>query len=326
MEKKTCLRPLSPHLPIYKPQLTSTFPISHRISGAFLATIVLFFYLLCLKIGLICFTYKNFYQFFFFSSKLILISVEITALALSYHLFNGVRHLLTDFSGFLFLRIGWEFAKWKLYFRVPETVWLISTCMILALLSFSCVEIAESAGSSSSSGGVGKLPLPSTTSSPVPSISSRGASWIDECFGPEVSSSAPNPEQQQGEEAGPSNQPLPVEAYPYTDTEVIGGDSVSAIQLRLLGKYASPSAAIIEMARLEAQDLFEVKVEIIKLMAQWDQTGDWMGRGARALDNPRTASGEESLEKLSDIWTDLQETGPLSDVFSKLQNQVFQQR
>nr|YP_010500505.1 succinate dehydrogenase subunit 3 [Theobroma cacao]YP_010500537.1 succinate dehydrogenase subunit 3 [Theobroma grandiflorum]UXB55738.1 succinate dehydrogenase subunit 3 [Theobroma cacao]UXB55770.1 succinate dehydrogenase subunit 3 [Theobroma grandiflorum] len=95
---KNILRPLSPHLPIYKPQLTSTFPISHRISGAFLATIVLFFYLLCLKIGLICFTYTNFYQFFFYSSKLLLISVEIAALALSYHLYNGVRHLLTDFS------------------------------------------------------------------------------------------------------------------------------------------------------------------------------------------------------------------------------------
>lgn len=94
------LRPLSPHLPIYKPQLTSTFSIFHRISGAFLATIVFFFYLLCLKIGLICFTYENVYQFFFYSSKLILISVEITALALSYHIYNGVRHLLTDFSGF----------------------------------------------------------------------------------------------------------------------------------------------------------------------------------------------------------------------------------
>jgi succinate dehydrogenase (ubiquinone) cytochrome b560 subunit len=94
------LRPLSPHLPIYKPQLTSTFPISHRISGAFLATIVFFFDLLCLKIGLICFTYESVYQFFFYSSKLILISVEITALALSYHISNGVRHLLTDFSGF----------------------------------------------------------------------------------------------------------------------------------------------------------------------------------------------------------------------------------
>ena len=106
------LRPLSPHLPFYKPQLTSTFPISHRISGAFLATIVLFFYLLFLKIGLICFTYDNFYKFFFYSSKLILISVEITALALSYHLFNGVRHLLTDFSGFIFLRIGRKRLKW----------------------------------------------------------------------------------------------------------------------------------------------------------------------------------------------------------------------
>lgn len=106
------LRPLSPHLPIYKPQLTSTFSIFHRISGAFLATIVFFFYLLCLKIGLICFTYENFYQFFFYSSKLILISVEITALALSYHLYNGVRHLLTDFSGFFFLRIGRKRLKW----------------------------------------------------------------------------------------------------------------------------------------------------------------------------------------------------------------------
>ena len=39
------------------------------------------------------FLYENFYQFFFYSSKLILISVEITALALSYHLYNGVSHL-----------------------------------------------------------------------------------------------------------------------------------------------------------------------------------------------------------------------------------------
>ena len=106
------LRPLSPHLSIYKPQLTSTFPISHRISGALLATLVLFFYLLCLKIGLICFTYEKFYKFFFFSSKLILISVEITALALSYHLYNGVRHLLTDLGGFFFLRIGRKRLKW----------------------------------------------------------------------------------------------------------------------------------------------------------------------------------------------------------------------
>ena len=119
------LRPLSPHLPIYKPQLTSTFPISHRISGAFLATIVLFFYLLCLKMGLICFTYENFYQFFFYSSKLIPISVEITALALSYHLYNGVRHLLTDFSGF---RIGRKRLKWLF---CTYTFEILQKCILL---------------------------------------------------------------------------------------------------------------------------------------------------------------------------------------------------
>ena len=51
LPRKNILRPLSPHLPIYKPQLTSTFPIYHRISGAFLATLVLFFYLLCDPFG-----------------------------------------------------------------------------------------------------------------------------------------------------------------------------------------------------------------------------------------------------------------------------------
>lgn len=34
----------------------------------------------CLKIGLICFTHENFYQFFLYSSQLILVSVEITRL------------------------------------------------------------------------------------------------------------------------------------------------------------------------------------------------------------------------------------------------------
>lgn len=122
------LRPLSPHLPIYKPQLTSTFPISHRISGAFLATILFFFYLLCLKIGLICFTYENVYQWIFYSSKLILISVEITALALSYHIYNGVRHLLTDFSGF-------GRKRWKWLFKICTYFKLIFSYEMLDLFS-----------------------------------------------------------------------------------------------------------------------------------------------------------------------------------------------
>nr|YP_010131420.1 succinate dehydrogenase subunit 3 [Bruguiera sexangula]YP_010131471.1 succinate dehydrogenase subunit 3 [Bruguiera x rhynchopetala]YP_010585287.1 succinate dehydrogenase subunit 3 [Kandelia obovata]QPZ76250.1 succinate dehydrogenase subunit 3 [Bruguiera sexangula]QPZ76299.1 succinate dehydrogenase subunit 3 [Bruguiera x rhynchopetala]UZU71445.1 succinate dehydrogenase subunit 3 [Kandelia obovata] len=43
------LRPLSTHLPIYKPQLTSTCLLKKCIPFLLLVSIVLFFYLLCLK-------------------------------------------------------------------------------------------------------------------------------------------------------------------------------------------------------------------------------------------------------------------------------------
>ncbi|KAK7325842.1 hypothetical protein VNO80_33889 [Phaseolus coccineus] len=59
-------------------------------------------------------------------------------------------------------------------------------------------------------------------------------------------------------EAGPSH----VVPFPYDEEEVIGGDSVRSIQNRLLAKYDSPSAHEITMARIEAEDLMEVKVEI----------------------------------------------------------------
>ncbi|CAI0554646.1 unnamed protein product [Linum tenue] len=102
--EKHVLRPLSPHLPVYKPQLSSTSSISNRISGAFLTGNVLVFYLLCLKTGPLCLTFENFYQFLFYSSKLTLVSAELAALAMSYHVYAGVRHLLKDFSGVSFRR------------------------------------------------------------------------------------------------------------------------------------------------------------------------------------------------------------------------------
>ncbi|KAM2902145.1 hypothetical protein FF1_008053 [Malus domestica] len=85
------LRPLSPHLPVYKPHLNSTFSITNRISGVVLATVVLLFYLLYMKMGLICFTFEKYYQLLFYSSKLIPITLEISALALAYHTLYGVR-------------------------------------------------------------------------------------------------------------------------------------------------------------------------------------------------------------------------------------------
>lgn len=97
-------RPLSPHLTIYKPQLTSTFSIFHRISGAFLAAMVLFS-IFFFKIGDLSLTFYHFYQYLFFLTfylNWVIISlVNFTLLALCYHMSNGVRHLLWDSGLFL---------------------------------------------------------------------------------------------------------------------------------------------------------------------------------------------------------------------------------
>ncbi|KAK8651151.1 hypothetical protein V6N13_140764 [Hibiscus sabdariffa] len=95
-ERKNILRPLSPHLPVYKPHLHSTLSITNRISGAFLTSVLVISYLLSLKMGSVCLTYSSFYQFFFYSAKLSLVTASVSALALSYHTYYGIRHLLMD--------------------------------------------------------------------------------------------------------------------------------------------------------------------------------------------------------------------------------------
>lgn len=94
----TNLRPLSPHLPLYQPQINSTLSILNRISGVILTSVVLSFYFLYMKTGLICFTNESFYQCLFYSSKLNLLALEISALAFVYHVVCGVCHLVKDFS------------------------------------------------------------------------------------------------------------------------------------------------------------------------------------------------------------------------------------
>ncbi|RAL44999.1 hypothetical protein DM860_003758 [Cuscuta australis] len=105
-DNKKVLRPLSPHLPVYKPQTNSTSSILNRFSGAYLAALVVGFHVLYLKAGSVSLSYSNFYQFFFYSSKLSQLSLEIAAVAMAYHVVYGVRHLVGDFSRYLFPKIG----------------------------------------------------------------------------------------------------------------------------------------------------------------------------------------------------------------------------
>lgn len=110
-------------------------------------------------------------------------------------------------------------------------------------------------------------------------------------------------------EAGPPNQGLA--PYPYRPDQVIGGDSVEAIKRRLLAKHgANIPFEVYELARINAEDLFEVKVDILREMSRLDPESPWLERGARVLGNPRTSTGEESLERLFSILDDLRAKAP----------------
>nr|QVJ98029.1 hypothetical protein [Apium graveolens]QVJ98098.1 hypothetical protein [Apium graveolens] len=120
--------------------------------------------------------------------------------------------------------------------------------------------------------------------------------------------------------AGPSNANS---TFPYDENHTIGGDSVASIRNRILANAGDISY---EEAHYRAEDLFEIKTKLIQRMAQWDIDGDWMNRGARALDYPKTKSGEYSLDQLYAFHSDLEKYGPMSDTFSLLKEKVFRKR
>ena len=91
--KKTDL-PLSPHLQIYKPQITSVLSIGHRISGFCLNFFLLFLGLWVSSLALGEFYYNLFLQFSsFFLIKLLL---SLGLLGFTYHALNGIRHIFWD--------------------------------------------------------------------------------------------------------------------------------------------------------------------------------------------------------------------------------------
>lgn len=87
-------RPLSPHLQVYKPQLTTFMSITHRATGIALAvgTLMLVFWLIAAATGETAF---NEVQAFLGSivGRLLLLGWSF---ALFYHLCNGLRHLFWD--------------------------------------------------------------------------------------------------------------------------------------------------------------------------------------------------------------------------------------
>ncbi|MFT6556710.1 succinate dehydrogenase, cytochrome b556 subunit [Sneathiella sp.] len=87
-------RPISPHLGIYKPQITMVTSITHRITGVALGvgTLLLTWWLIAAAAGPDSFeTVNGFISSWF--GRLVLFGFSW---ALFYHLCNGIRHLFWD--------------------------------------------------------------------------------------------------------------------------------------------------------------------------------------------------------------------------------------
>ena len=118
-------RPLSPHLQVYRPQLTSVLSITHRASGVVLTTgtIILALWLISVAIGPETFAVMASIvghplgQFVLFGYSV----------ALFYHGCNGIRHLSWD--------LGFGLTIPDVY-RSGYVV-LAATCVLTALLWYS---------------------------------------------------------------------------------------------------------------------------------------------------------------------------------------------
>jgi len=120
-------RPLSPHLQVYRPQITSVMSITHRATGVALAvgTLLLTYWLVAAASGPEAYAHAQSRL----SSKLGLLFLFLWTLALFYHLSNGVRHLFWD-AGYGFeLETVDKTGKWVIIAAVALTLlaWIIAT-------------------------------------------------------------------------------------------------------------------------------------------------------------------------------------------------------
>ena len=86
-------RPISPHLSIYKPQISSVLSIGHRLSG-----IGLFFMLSALGWWFILWVFSKFDPVYLkvFDSFFVKFLLILTSYGFFYHLCAGIRHLTWD--------------------------------------------------------------------------------------------------------------------------------------------------------------------------------------------------------------------------------------
>jgi succinate dehydrogenase / fumarate reductase cytochrome b subunit len=89
-------RPLSPHLQVYRPQITSVLSILHRVTGGGLVLSLLFFIAWLTSLSISGSAYHSFKDFM--SSWFGQIVIFFSLFGFYYHLANGIRHLVWDYG------------------------------------------------------------------------------------------------------------------------------------------------------------------------------------------------------------------------------------
>ncbi|HAV60424.1 succinate dehydrogenase, cytochrome b556 subunit [uncultured Planktomarina sp.] len=119
-------RPLSPHLTIYRPQMTSISSIFVRITGNALlaATLLLIAWLLAASTSAAAFEWVQCVITSWFGDLVFLLSLW----ALWYHMLGGLRHLIWDTGRGLELktaeRMGWVMIIGSLLLTAFTVIWL----------------------------------------------------------------------------------------------------------------------------------------------------------------------------------------------------------
>ena len=92
-DKNGKTRPISPHLSIYKPQISSVLSIGHRLSG-----IGLFFALAAFCWWFTVWVFSGFESYYleFFDNLIVKAILVIASYGFFYHLSTGIRHLVWD--------------------------------------------------------------------------------------------------------------------------------------------------------------------------------------------------------------------------------------
>ncbi|MBK8175849.1 MAG: succinate dehydrogenase, cytochrome b556 subunit [Rhodospirillales bacterium] len=117
-------RPLSPHIQVYRPQITSVLSILHRITGVALTagTLLLTWWLVAAAYGPDSFANAQ----AFIGSWIGQLLLWGFTFALFYHFANGIRHLAWDF--------GWGFELSKLRCSGIATVAFAGAATVITLI------------------------------------------------------------------------------------------------------------------------------------------------------------------------------------------------